>query len=89
LSSPAAFPFPEALERGRAVLNLIDEFGFLQAGALRGFEFVFQIAQFVGPAALVGYAGPEAAQGFAQAGMAVGDDEIRRHCAQAATPQVP
>ena len=61
---PAGLPGPEAADRLGAVGGLVDEFGFLQAGALGGFEFVFQVAQFVGPAALVGHRGPDPAQGL-------------------------
>ena len=40
LLAPAPFPLAEAIEGFCAMWGLIDELGLLQAGLLRGFEFV-------------------------------------------------
>ena len=73
---PAAFPFSKAGDRFLLTLRLVDEFGFLQAEALRGFEPALQVAQFVHPAALVRRARPHFAQRSDQCDVAIGDDEF-------------
>ena len=71
------------------MLGLIDEFGLLQASLLGGFEFIGQVAQLVGPTALVGHGRPQPAQSPAEAGLTVGSDEFQELSMQAATPQMP
>ncbi len=59
LPLPAALPLTERGDRFGSIGRLVDEFGLVQAGALRGFEFILQVAQLVRPAArgLAGGAG--------------------------------
>ena len=56
---PAALPLTEGGDSLSSVGRLVDEFGLFQTGSLGGFEFVFQVAQLVRPAALVGDARPK------------------------------
>src|SRR5208282_315173 len=51
--------------------------------------FVLQVAQLVRPTALVRYGGPQPAQALGQTGVTVGDDQLQKLSAQAATPQAP
>src|SRR5262249_25959419 len=85
---PTLLPFIKALLSLFAIGGQVNELGLLQAGALRGFEFVFQVAQFVRPAALLGQTGPEPGQGSDQPGLAVGGYQFQSATLEAAAPQI-
>src|SRR2546430_5047094 len=74
LSLPAPLPLLKQLDGCRSMVRLVNELGLLQAVALRSFEFVFQVAQLVRPAALVWHRWPEPGNGVGQAKVAVGRD---------------
>src|SRR5437868_1433350 len=86
LGLPARLPLAKRFQGRLAVLGLIDELGLLQTGALRGFEFVFQIAQLVSPAALMSQARPQSRQSFNEAWLSVSGYQLESRALKAAPP---
>src|SRR6185369_6716813 len=86
---PAAAPLAKTPDGFSAVVGLINELGLFQAGLLRSFEFVLQVAEFVRPTALMGHSRPESSDGLGQTSLSIGGDQYQLLSLKAPVPEVP
>lgn len=86
---PRALPLTELREGVRFVIGQVDPFGFVETGALGGFELVLQVSQFVSPATLVCNGGPQPAQSADQTSLSVGNNPFQELPLPTAAPPIP